>query len=223
MTARLFQWFLWLWSAIVLAALCIAGLLVFEPLRPLPVESEARYVKLQGVPFATRFDFPVGWPDAKGYYDARSFGMKGHMGSDWNGVRGENTDLGDPVYASADGLVIFSGYAGAGWGDCIIVAHRLPGRFRDRQIETFYGHVQDRFVQVGDMVARGQKIGTIGTANGRYLAHLHFEIRRRPWMGICRGYHENPAWWYDPTKFILEARRQEHLARLNPKAKTEAR
>ena len=208
MAARLFRLFLWGWCAIAIAALGIAVLLVFEPFQPLPAESEARYRMLQRVPYASRFDYPVGWPDAKGYYDARSFGKKGHMGSDWNGVHGGNTDLGDPVYVAADGLVIFSGYAGPGWGDCMIVAHRLPGRFRDRQIETFYGHVQDRFARVGETVTRGQKIGTIGTAYGRYVAHLHFEIRRRPWMGICRGYNENQEWWHDPTKFIVESRKQ---------------
>jgi murein DD-endopeptidase MepM/ murein hydrolase activator NlpD len=72
-------------------------------------------------------------------------------------------------------------------------------------------------------VTRGQKIGTIGTAFGRYLAHLHFEIRRRPWMGVCRGYNENREWWYDPTKFIVEMRKQEQLAGLNSKSKMEAR
>ena len=208
MAAHLFRLFLWCWSAIAIVLLSIAGWLVLTPFDPLPNNSEQRYRILQKIPYASGFDFPVGWPNAKGYYDARSFGKKGHLGSDWNGVDGGNTDLGNPVCATADGLVIFSGYSGPGWGDCMIIAHRLPGHFRDRQAESFYGHVQDRFVQAGDRVKRGQKIGTIGTAYGRYIAHLHFEIRRRPWMGICRGYHERQEWWYDPTRFILDMRKQ---------------
>jgi murein DD-endopeptidase MepM/ murein hydrolase activator NlpD len=121
---------------------------------------------------------------------------------------------------AAEGVVIFSSYGGQGWGEVIIVAHRMPGRWRDRQIDTFYGHLQDRLVQVGDVVRRGQKIGTIGTAYGRYLAHLHFEVRRRPWMGVCRGYNEDARWWYEPTSFIREMRKQERLAKTNSKAQT---
>jgi murein DD-endopeptidase MepM/ murein hydrolase activator NlpD len=200
------RWYTAAWAALGLLAL-LAALLVWTPLPALPSEAAARYAVLQTAPYVTGFDFPVGWPDAKGYYDARSFGMKGHMGSDWNGVGGENTDLGDPVHASGEGVVIFSGYAGEGWGDCIILAHRLPGKMRDRQIETFYGHLHERLVEVGDVVRRGQKIGTIGTANGRYLAHLHFEVRRRPWMGIRRGYNDDKRWWHEPTTFIRKNRK----------------
>lgn len=94
----------------------------------------------------------------------------------------------------------------------MILAHRLPGKFRDRQIESFYGHVETRLVQKGDVVKRGQKIGTIGTAYGRYFAHLHFEIRRRPWMGVRRGYNENKEWWHNPTVFIHATRKQRELA-----------
>jgi murein DD-endopeptidase MepM/ murein hydrolase activator NlpD len=191
----------------------IAAVLLWTPLDPIPNDAEARYRLLQTAPYADGFDFPVGWPDAKGYYDARSFGKKGHMGSDWNGVGGGNTDLGDPVHAVSHGVVIFSGFAGPGWGECILVAHRLPGEFRDRQIDSFYGHLKDRLVEAGDVVNRGQKVGTIGTASGRYLAHLHFEIRRRPWLGVRSGYREDMRWWHDPTAFIRQTRKQERLAK----------
>lgn len=51
------------------------------------------------------FDFPVGKPDAKGYYDAQSFGKNNHLGSDWNGNGGGNSDFGDDVFSIADGVV----------------------------------------------------------------------------------------------------------------------
>jgi murein DD-endopeptidase MepM/ murein hydrolase activator NlpD len=208
------SWLFLGWTLVFFGLLGVAALLLLAPFQPLPDESFRQREFLEKIPYATGFDFPVGWPDAKGYYDARSFGVKGHMGSDWNGINGENTDLGDPIYATSEGMVIFSGYAGVGWGDCMIIAHRLPGHFRDHQIDSLYAHVQDRMVQVGDVVKRGQKIGTIGTAYGRYFAHLHFEIRRRPWMGIRRGYNDRREWWYNPTTFILEMREQAHLAQL---------
>jgi hypothetical protein len=35
---------------------------------------------------------------------------------------------------------------------------------------------------------RGDSVGTIGTADGRYLAHLHFEIRRYATIDVGTGY-----------------------------------
>ncbi|MFM9984043.1 MAG: hypothetical protein ACKVOK_02335, partial [Flavobacteriales bacterium] len=54
---------------------------------------------------AAGFDFPIGKPNAKGYYNAQGFGKNDHLGDDWNGIGGGNTDMGDPVYAVSDGLV----------------------------------------------------------------------------------------------------------------------
>jgi len=45
---------------------------------------------------ADAFDYPVGKPDAKQYYNAQPFGKNYHLGDDWNGKGGGNTDLGDP-------------------------------------------------------------------------------------------------------------------------------
>jgi murein DD-endopeptidase MepM/ murein hydrolase activator NlpD len=48
----------------------------------------------------------------------------------------------------------------------------------------------------------GQKIATVGTANGRYFAHLHFEMREFVTPFIGAGYREDTRGWLDPTKFI---------------------
>ena len=41
---------------------------------------------------ANKFDFPVGKPDGKGYYNAQKFMENNHLGDDWNSVTGGNSD-----------------------------------------------------------------------------------------------------------------------------------
>jgi hypothetical protein len=65
------------------------------------------YAKL---PPCDGFDYPVGPPNAKRYFKARGFLPNGleHLGEDWNGDGGGNSDFGDYVYAAADGVVFYS-------------------------------------------------------------------------------------------------------------------
>jgi len=153
---------------------------------------------------ADGFDFPVGKPDASGYYKARGFWANGHLGDDWNGRGGGNTDLGDPVYAIADGIVVHSRDVRVGWGNVVIIRHvyrETDGSVK--VIDSLYGHLNDRFVTLNQRVKRGQKVGTIGTNRGMYLAHLHFEIRKNLNIGMNRSsFDRTLASYHDPTKFI---------------------
>lgn len=149
------------------------------------------------------FDFPVGKPDGEGYYDAQHFGANNHLGEDWNGNGGGNSDLGDAVYAIANGKVSFAKNVKRGWGNVIRIVHTLPS---GQRVESLYGHCEEILVVEGEEVKKGQKIGTIGTADGKYQAHLHFEIREEVGLPIGKGYSEEIKGYVNPSKFIYRNR-----------------
>jgi murein DD-endopeptidase MepM/ murein hydrolase activator NlpD len=152
---------------------------------------------------ADGFDFPVGRPDAQGYYRARGFRSHGHLGEDWDGVGGGDTDLGDPIYSIGDGLVVFARDCHMGWGNVVIVRHSYREGGAIRTIDSLYGHLNSILVRNGQAVARGQKIATMGTAHGLYDAHLHLEIRRNIEIGMSRAaFAQDFSNYYDPSQFI---------------------
>jgi murein DD-endopeptidase MepM/ murein hydrolase activator NlpD len=152
------------------------------------------------------FDYPVGPPNARGYYRAQKFGEDRHLGEDWNGRGGGNSDFGDRVYSVADGTVAFARHCDLGWGNVVRMAHPVTG---EEVVEAVYGHLDAIRVKEGDSVRRGQVIGTIGNADGRYPAHLHFEIRREVGLPLGSGYGDDPdGLFLDPTGFIDKHRKR---------------
>jgi murein DD-endopeptidase MepM/ murein hydrolase activator NlpD len=152
---------------------------------------------------ADGFDFPVGKPEAEGYYKARGFRPGGHLGEDWDGVRGGDTDLKDPIYSVGDGIVVFARDVHLGWGNVIIVRHAYRENGNVKYIDALYGHLNTMLVSRGQRVARGQQIATMGTAHGQYDAHLHFEIRKNLEIGMSRSkFSKDFSNYFDPTQFI---------------------
>ncbi|MEM1082997.1 MAG: M23 family metallopeptidase [Verrucomicrobiota bacterium] len=164
------------------------------------------------IPIADGFDFPVGKPDAAGYYKARGLRLRPptHFGEDWNGRGGGNTDLGDPVYSIATGIVVWAYDLRGGWGNVAIIRHayRDKATGQVRYCDSLYGHLNRMYVKVGQKVKRGQQVGTIGSNRGMYAAHLHFEIRHNIHIGMHRNkVARSYANWADPTAFIRKYRR----------------
>lgn len=157
------------------------------------------------------FDYPVAPPDAKNYFKARGFLPVGleHLGEDWNGPGGGNTDFGDYVFAAADGVVFFSNYVNRGWGKVIRMVHNYGTAEAPRYIETLYAHVSSSIVRPGYTMRRGEIIGTIGNADGKYHAHLHFEMRKKPGKDIRCGYDGDTLGFISPSPFI-DAHRPKH-------------
>lgn len=159
-------------------------------------------IDLASLPTATRFDFPIGSEHGAMAYNAQRFTESLHLGDDLNGIGGENSDLGDPVFAVADGQVVTAREGGPGWGNVIIVLHAYPENGVRRYVQSFYGHVQTMLVAPGEMVRRGQQIATVGTGGGKYWAHLHFEMREFVTPYIGAGYRKETRGWLDPSAFI---------------------
>lgn len=161
-------------------------------------------------PLADGFDFPIGAPDGKGYHIIlAAFGTTGsHTGEDWSGNGGGDSDLGDPVYATADGVVVFSADAKVGHGNVIILQHTyLEKDGRPVVCESSYHHLHERLVEENAIVKRGQKIGTMGNANGLYPVHLHFELRKTPGMGLEQSkYEKSTKNYWEPSEFIRQHR-----------------
>src|SRR5688500_16809748 len=78
------------------------------------------------------------WWDS--WYNAQDFGENRHLGEDWNKNSGGDTDCGEPVFASADGVIVFAADAGAGWGNVVMIEHTSPN---GTKLRTLYGHLQE--------------------------------------------------------------------------------
>ncbi|MCI5718679.1 MAG: M23 family metallopeptidase [Alistipes sp.] len=79
--------------------------------------------------------------------------------------------VGDPVYATGDGVVIETerSRSRAGYGTQILLDHGFGYRTR-------YAHLNKLLVERGDSVKRGQIIGELGNTGASTAPHLHYEV-----------------------------------------------
>ncbi|RME91823.1 MAG: M23 family metallopeptidase [Candidatus Hydrogenedentota bacterium] len=78
---------------------------------------------------------------------------------------------GMPIYATADGKVIYAGgERSSGYGLHVKILHK-------NGIITLYGHCSELKVEEDDFVKRGQEIALTGSTGEVTGAHLHYEIR----------------------------------------------
>ncbi|MEO6846280.1 MAG: M23 family metallopeptidase [Chthoniobacterales bacterium] len=156
---------------------------------------------------ADGFDVPVGKPDGEGYFIQRGFRPNGHLGEDWNGNRGGNTDLGDPVFAVGHGMVVFSRDAHMGWGNVVIIRHAYVDGGEVKTVDSLYAHMDRIMVREGQQILRGQQVGTIGTNHGMYPAHLHFEMRKNIYIGVNHSsFKRDFSNYFSPSQFIGQHR-----------------
>jgi murein DD-endopeptidase MepM/ murein hydrolase activator NlpD len=93
-------------------------------------------------------------------------GYKGefHPGIDVKG------DLGDNVYATADGIVLRSDWYN-GYGNAVVIDHGFG-------LTTLYGHLTRVNIVPGQQVKAGDIIGFLGSTGRSTGPHVHYEIRK---------------------------------------------
>ena len=80
-----------------------------------------------------------------------------------------SSNLGHPVIAPADGVVVFCDFLG-GYGKAIKIDH-------GHGISTRYGHLSGFAVTPGQHIHRGDTIGYVGLSGRSTGPHLHYEVR----------------------------------------------
>lgn len=102
--------------------------------------------------------------------------VKGRVLKEFDGSKKGGTGIkiaapkGTPVLASNNGVVATTRQLGA-YGKLVLVRH-------DNGYVTIYAHLDDVNVKRGDVVAAGQKIGTVGKTGNVKEPQLHFEVRK---------------------------------------------
>jgi murein DD-endopeptidase MepM/ murein hydrolase activator NlpD len=140
----------------------------------------------------------VNWPNPSYRYGSTLSGeMSVHTGVDLDAPRGT------PVLAAGRGQVVWVGfglYSGEPnpkdpYGLAIAIRHDFG--YQGKTLFTVYAHLQDSRVWLGQTVAAGQEIGSVGDTGNANGVHLHFEVR----LGDDEYFAtRNPELWIVPPE-----------------------
>lgn len=135
---------------------------------PAPTESKAATANPTGSPQAA---FP---PDVSDESLPFAWPAQGNVMSVFDDSKNKGIDIsgksGDPIFASADGRVVYAGSGLRGYGNLVILKH-------NNTYLTAYAHNQAISVKEDQLVKRGQKIAEMGNSDADQVK-LHFEIRK---------------------------------------------
>ena len=107
-----------------------------------------------------------------------------HTGLDFS------ADVGTPILAAAGGVVVMQEYHPA-YGNMVEIDH-------GNELITRYAHASHVIARVGDIVKRGQRIGSVGSTGRSTGPHLHFEV----WLA---GVAQDPQHFLRPLAEVKTA------------------
>jgi murein DD-endopeptidase MepM/ murein hydrolase activator NlpD len=128
----------------------------------------------------------MAWPVADGRVTS-GFGRRGRSHHDGIDI---SAPVGTPVYAAADGKVIYSDVL-RGYGNVIILRHA-------KGYATVYAHNHRNGTRVGQKVRRGNVIASVGATGRTNGANLHFEVREN---NVAR----NPLFFLPPRRHAADS------------------
>ncbi len=145
-----------------------------EPADPASLKANALLAEMDNVNLMriAAESIPFAMPVKSSYRHTSGYGwrrhpnsgkMRMHDGADFAAA------VGTPLYATAEGVVTFAGWAG-GYGRVIKIRHALG-------FETRYAHLSKFLVKKGQRVSRGQRIGDMGSSGRSTGSHVHYEVR----------------------------------------------
>ena len=149
-------------GAAVLRAQRAMGLAADGLAGPATIGSLRQHANAPGDP--VRFLRPTAGPIADGFGAPRAGGRR-HRGLDFPVPHGTR------VGAAGRGTTIFAGYNYGGYGNLVVVQHRLG-------FTSWYAHLSSVTSWVGERVTGGTRIGYVGSTGYSTGPHLHFEVRR---------------------------------------------
>jgi len=123
-------------------------------------------------------------------YTSRTFGVKRHPILHKNRMHSGidfSASIGTPVYASADGIISYTGSM-SGYGRTVKIDHKYG-------FKTQYSHLNKYVVRNGQSVKRGEKIGEVGNTGLSTGPHLHYEV-------VFKGKVLDPSIYYFNDKIL---------------------
>jgi murein DD-endopeptidase MepM/ murein hydrolase activator NlpD len=104
------------------------------------------------------------WPSAAHFISGYDYSPStNHFAIDIDG------DLGEPMWASDSGVVVYAGWNNFGYGNMVVIDH-------GNGWQTAYAHMQVFTVGCGQSVFQGTPIGTIGSTGKSSGPHIHYEM-----------------------------------------------
>lgn len=148
----------------------------------------------------TKKEFDAKWYNAQEFGTKTSYGY--HEADDINLKTGGDTDLGQPLYAIADGEItsVCTTHPTKNFG----LHLHLKFEVKEGTRWAHYAHCKAILVKEGDKVKEGEKIAELGKS-GTTAAHLHFAIKNAATgiEGIAKT-KEDLKKWENPIPFIEE-------------------
>ncbi|MFQ5527515.1 MAG: M23 family metallopeptidase [Thermoanaerobaculia bacterium] len=128
--------------------------------------------------------------------------------------------VGTPIYAPADGIVVYAGryplrQSVSWWRYGNLVAMRNGDSFI-----TLFGHCDEIRVRNGQKVSQGTIIATVGNTGWSTSPHLHYEVRHRDQVEGFRPVDPRiyilDHQWRDEEQLLVRARRAPSLRSFEP-------